>query len=189
VSVAGGTSVRSERRPGPGSVLRRWPAALGLASAAYVAVVGGDRDSAVDVVCVAVVCYLSAAALGLPWVAWAAIPASAAVIALGGIADLEPWATLGLTSLVLVAVGLRLGSRPVLAAETAALVVYGGVAVSALALGPRAGAVVAGLALAAHAVWDAVHLRRGVVVPRSLAEACIFLDVPLGLAVVTLALV
>ena len=67
--------------------------------------------------------------------------------------------------------------------------VYGGIAVSALALAPRAGAVVAGLALTAHAEWDAVHLRRGVVVPRSLAEAGIFLDVPLGLAVVTLALV
>jgi hypothetical protein len=40
----------------------------------------------------------------------------------------------------------------------------------------------------AHAVWDAVHLRRGVVVPRSLAEACIFLDVPLGIAVIALAL-
>ena len=189
MSAAGGTPVRSERRPGPRSVLRRWPAALGLAFAAYVAVAGGDRDSAVTVVSVAVVCYLGAAAFGLPWVAWAAIPASAAVIALGGIADLEPWATLGLTSLVLVAVGLRLGSRPVLAAETAALVVYGGVAVSALALGPRAGAVVAGLALAAHAIWDAVHLRRDVVVPRSLAEFCVFLDVPLGAAVIALALV
>ncbi len=189
MSVAGGTTVRSGRRPGPRSVLRRWPAALGLASAAYVAAVGGDRDSAVDVVCVAVVCYLGAAALGLPWVAWAAIPASAVVVALGGAVDLAPWATLALTSVVLVAIGLRLGSRPALAAETAALVVYGGVAVSALALGPRAGAVVAGLALAAHAVWDAVHLRRDVVVPRALAEACIFLDVPLGAAVVALALV
>lgn len=189
MSVAGGTTVRSERRPGPGSVLRRWPAALGLAFAAYVAVAGGDRESAVDVVCIAVVCYLSAAALDRPWVAWAAIPASAAVITLGEIVDLESWTTLGLASVALVAVGLLLGSRPALAAETAALVAYGGVAVSALALGPRAGAVVAGLALMAHAVWDAVHLRRDVVVPRSLAEACIFLDVPLGAAVIALALV
>ena len=98
--------------------------------------------------------------------AWAAIPASVAVIA----------------------VGLRLGSRPVLAAQTAALVVYGGVAVCALALGPRAGAVVAGSVLVAHAVWDVLHLRRGVVVPRSLAEACIYLDVPLAIAVIALAL-
>ena len=189
MSTAGATTVPSERRPGPGSILRHWPAVLGLASAAYVAVVAGDRDSAVNALCVAVVCYLGAAALGLPWVAWAAIPASTAVIAVGGIVDLAPWATLGLTSVVLVAVGLRLGSRPALAAETAALVVYGGVAVSALALGSRAGAVVAGLALMAHAIWDGVHLRRGVVVPRSLAEACIFLDVPLGAAVIARALV
>ncbi len=189
MSVAGGTTVRSERRPGPRSVLRRWPAALGLASAVTVAGSAANRDSAVDVVCVAVVCYLGAAALGRPWVAWAAIPASAGLIALGGLVDLAPWTTLGLASVALVAVGLRLGSRPALAAETAALVAYGGVAVSALALAPRAGAVVAGLALMAHAVWDAVHLRRDVVVPRSLAEACVFLDVPLGAAVVALALV
>jgi hypothetical protein len=189
MSAAGGNAVRAEGRPGPGPVLHHWPAALGLAFAAFATVVGADRDRAVTIVLVAAVCYLSAAALGLPWVAWAAIPAGVAVIALGGVVDLEPWVTLGLASVVLVAIGLRLGSRPALAAETAALLAYGGVAVSALTLGPRAGAVVAGLALMAHAIWDAVHLRRDVVVPRSLAEFCVFLDIPLGFAVIALALV
>ena len=189
MSATGGTAVRAEGRPGPVPVLRHWPVALGLASAAFLTVAGGDRDSAVTAVLVAAVCYLSAAALGLRWAAWAAIPAMVAVNALGRVVDLEPWATLGLASAALVAVGLRLGSRPALAAETAALLAYGGVAVSALTLGPRAGAVVAGLALTAHAVWDTVHLRRDVVVPRSLAEFCIFFDVPLGVAVIALALV
>jgi hypothetical protein len=101
MSAAGGTAVRAEGRPGPVPVLRHWPAVLGLASAAFATVVAGDRDSAVNAVCVAVV---------------------------------------------------------------------------------------AGSVLVAHAVWDLVHLRRGVVVPRSLAEACISLDVPLGIAVIALAL-
>ena len=65
---------------------------------------------------------------------------------------------------------------------------YGGVALTALAINPRAGVVLGGLALAAHAGWDAVHYRRGIVVPRSLAEACVALDVPLGLGIVVLGL-
>jgi hypothetical protein len=47
--------------------------------------------------------------------------------------------------------------------------------------------VAAGVVLASHAVWDLVHLRSGRVVPRSLAEFCIALDVPLGLGFVLLA--
>ncbi|WBB78435.1 hypothetical protein O7606_19705 [Micromonospora sp. WMMD882] len=67
-------------------------------------------------------------------------------------------------------------------------VVYGGVAPAGLALHPRAGLVLVGLTLAAHAGWDVVHLVRARVVPRSLAEACLALDAPLGIAVVLTAL-
>ena len=51
-----------------------------------------------------------------------------------------------------------------------------------------AGAVLASLALMAHAIWDVIHYRRNAVVPRSLAEACMFFDVPLGVAIIVLAL-
>jgi hypothetical protein len=40
----------------------------------------------------------------------------------------------------------------------------------------------------AHAIWDVIYYRRNAVVPRSLAEACIFFDVPLGVAIIVLAL-
>jgi hypothetical protein len=50
------------------------------------------------------------------------------------------------------------------------------------------GAILASLALIAHAIWDVIHYRRNAVVPRSLAEFCIFLDVPLGVAVIVLVL-
>jgi hypothetical protein len=67
-------------------------------------------------------------------------------------------------------------------------IVYAGLALAALAMDPDAGLAVAGLVLASHAAWDAVHHRRRAVVSRSLAEACIALDLPLGLGLVALAL-
>jgi putative effector of murein hydrolase LrgA (UPF0299 family) len=56
--------------------------------------------------------------------------------------------------------------------------------VLALAFSPVVGAVLASLALIAHAVWDVLHYRKNAVVPRSLAEFCMFFDVPLGVAVI-----
>jgi hypothetical protein len=60
------------------------------------------------------------------------------------------------------------------------MLAYGGVATIGLFLAPTAGLVMAASALIAHGVWDVIHYRRDVVVPRSLAEFCIWLDVPLG---------
>ena len=92
-------------------------------------------------------------------------------------------------SVVLVVVGLlRRASRPALTTQSLAMLGYGGVAMIALVLVPVAGAVLASLSLIAHAVWDLIHYRRNAVVPRSLAEFCMFFDVPLGAAVVVLVL-
>lgn len=52
----------------------------------------------------------------------------------------------------------------------------------------RAALVLAGLTLAGHAGWDAVHHRRYEVVPRSMAEACIAVDVAVGVGVGCIAL-
>jgi len=96
---------------------------------------------------------------------------------------------LGGASVVLIVVGLALrASRTALAAQSLALVAYGGVGLVALTLGPVAGGVLASLVLMAHAVWDVIHYRRNAVVPRSLAETCIFFDVPLGVAVIVVLL-
>ncbi|MFC8907015.1 hypothetical protein [Micromonospora sp. NPDC057140] len=62
-------------------------------------------------------------------------------------------------------------------------------AVTAVLVAPRVGLVLAGLALAAHGIWDVVHYRRNEVVPRSLAEFCVLLDVPLGVGFLVLAAV
>lgn len=168
---------------------RRWPTAVGLLGAVFVAVVSPDRDTVVIALLVAVGCYLAAAALSARWVAWAAIPVGSALVVAGALIGIDPWLVLGGTSVVLVVLGLMLGaSRTALAAQSVALVAYGGVAAAALALGPTAGAIVASLALIAHAIWDVIHYRRNAVVPRSLAEACMFFDVPLGVTIIVLAL-
>ena len=171
------------------SLWRRWPAAVGLLGAAFVAVVSPDRETVVVALLIAIGCYLAAAALSTRWVAWAAIPIGGALVVAGALIGIDPWFVLGGASIVLVVLGLLLGaSRTALAAQSIALVAYGGVALAALALGPAVGAVLASLALVAHAIWDVIHYRRNAVVPRSLAEACMFFDVPLGVTIIVLAL-
>lgn len=64
---------------------------------------------------------------------------------------------------------------------------FGGLAVVALLVSPRLGLALAGVALASNAVWDYLYWRRNEVVPRSLAEFCILLDIPFGVAAIVLA--
>jgi hypothetical protein len=171
-------------------VLHRWPSVLGLAAAVLQLATGGERETVVIVVCVATLCYLGAAALQMPWVAWAGIAGGSLVVVASELVGLVWWAGIGIVALVLVVVGL-LGRapRPALTAQTAALAGYGGLAVAALYFAPRVGLVLAGLVLASHAVWDLIHYRRNRVVPRSLAEFCMLLDVPLGVGVIVLAVI
>ncbi len=59
---------------------------------------------------------------------------------------------------------------------------------TALFLAPRAGLVLAGPCWRPCRV-DVIHYRRDQVVPRSLAEFCMLLDIPLGVGFVVLAMV
>ena len=167
----------------------RWPTAVGLLAAAVALLAGGDRDTVITALFVALTCYLAAAALGRPWVAWAAVPIASVAVTIGQILDIESWMVIGAASVVLIGVGLlRRASQPALTAQSLAMLGYGGVAMIALVLVPVAGAVLASLSLIAHAIWDLIHYRRNAVVPRSLAEFCMFFDVPLGAAVIVLVL-
>ncbi|RSM56736.1 hypothetical protein DMB66_33370 [Actinoplanes sp. ATCC 53533] len=171
-------------------VLHRWPSALGLAAAAGQLATGGNRDSVAIVVGVATLCYLGAAALRRRWVAWAGVAGGSLVVAASELAGLAWWVGLGGVALVLIVAGL-LGRapRPALTAQTAALLGYGGLAVAALYFAPRAGLVLAGVVLAGHAGWDLIHYRRDQVVPRSLAEFCMLLDLPLGVGAIVIAVI
>jgi hypothetical protein len=172
------------------AVWLRWPAALGLAAAAFQLATGADREAVTITLGVALLCYLGAAALNLPWVAWAGILGGSLVVTVTELADLDWWVGVAAAAAFLVVVGL-LGpaSRPALTAQTAALIGFGGVAVGATYIDARIGLALAGVALASHAVWDVIHYRRNVVVPRSLAEFCLFLDVPIGVGAIIIAIV
>lgn len=171
------------------ALVHRWPALLGLAAAALILLTGGGGDTAATTVLVAALCYLAAAATDRPWVAWAAIPVATVVIVAGALLGAAPWVSLGVVGAAVALAGVLLGaSRATLGAQAAALLGYGGLAVLGLFLPASTGAVLAGAVLVLHAVWDVVHLRRGRVVPGSLAEFCVFLDVPVGLTVIGLAL-
>ena len=171
-----------------GRLLHRWPSVVGLLAAGLQIATGASRETVAITVSVATLCYLGAAALNRPWIAWAGIIGGSLVVVAGELAGLPWWAAIGIVAAALVAIGLiGKAPRPALTAQTAALLVFGGLAVIALYLNPRIGMVLAALALASHAGWDLVHYRRNKVVPRSLAEFCILLDVPLGLTLVVLA--
>ncbi len=75
------------RRPVPGYR----PAAFGLAAATFQIVTGVAADSVAITVAVAASCYLAAAALGQPWIAWAGLVAGAAVVTLSEIAGFAWW--------------------------------------------------------------------------------------------------
>lgn len=172
------------------SVGHRWPSVVGLAAAVLQLTAGADRELVAITLGIALLCYLGAAALGRPWVGWAGIIGGSLVVVAGELAGLVWWVAIGVAAFALVVAGLfGQASRPALTRQTAALLGYGGVAVAALYLAPRLGLVLAGAALAGHAVWDLIHYRRNQVVPRSLAEFCMLLDVPLGAAAIILAIV
>jgi hypothetical protein len=171
------------------TLLRRWPSALGLAAAVFQLATGADRETAAIVVSVATLCYLGAAALDRRWIAWAGIVGASLLVTVGELVGLVWWGTVVLNAAALVGIGLLGGvPRRPLTAQAVAVLAFGGLAVAALFLTPQVGLVLAGVVLASHAGWDVVHHRRDMVVHRSLAEFCIFLDVPLGLGVILIGL-
>lgn len=173
------------RRP----VMGYWPAALGLAAASFQIVTGVAADAVAITVAVAASCYLAAAALGQPWIAWASILAGSAVVTLGEVAGIAWWLGLTVFAAGLVVAGvLRRTQARCLTAQGLAMVGFGGLAVVAVLISPRLGLALAGVALTSHAAWDYVHWRRNEVVPRSLAEFCFVLDVPFGIAAIVLAI-
>ena len=191
---------RSTETPGHGgardlgaALVRRWPLAAGLLAALVLFLTGGTgaqaRAGLATAVVIAVSCYLAAAASSRPWMAWAWIPGAVVVVVVARLLDVDPVLLNAVAAVALVAVGLLRGAaRPETARQTAALVGYGLLVLAALSLGPGPGLVVAAGTLIGHGGWDLWHLtrRRGVVSP-SLAEACVALDVPIGLAVLVVA--
>ncbi|SDS16024.1 hypothetical protein [Microlunatus soli] len=137
---------------------------------------------------VAALCYLTAAVTGLRWMSWVAVPIASGVPFLGLISPVPWWLIMAGVGLLLAVVGLIRAPKLSLP-QVSAMAAYFGLAVLATALAPRAGLVLAGVVLAAHAGWDLLHYRKNRVVLRSLAVWCIGLDLTVGAVCVVLAIV
>lgn len=175
---------------GARGALRHWPVAVGFVAAAASLAGGAGREGVLITLLIACLCYAAAAATGRPWVSWATIPAGTAVVVVSEVVGAAWWAGLVVVSAAVVALGCLVPARrPLVLRQAAALTAFGAVVFVALALSPTAALVVGGLGLAAHGAWDAWHLARREVVSRSLAVACLALDLLLGLGTVVLALV
>jgi hypothetical protein len=172
------------------TLAHRWPTVVGALAAVGMILADPNRVAVALVVAIATTCYVAAAVFARPWMAWAWIPIASVVVVAGKLVDVEPMVATGVAAAALVVAGLaRPTTRPAATLETAGLLVYGAFTVAALLLAPSAGLVVVALTLVAHGAWDMWHLRRHRdLVSPSLAEACIALDVPLGLAVLVMAL-
>ena len=191
--VAGGASAR----PRSGVAVAGWvvagaAAGLGLAyglAAMHGGTVAGGTTTLTPAtaVGVAALCYLAAAATRTRWVSWLGVPVFSGLAFAGLLGALPWWGLFALAAVALLVLGVLVGAARVTAVQAAALAGYLGLAVLALQLAPRVGLALAGVVLAAHALWDVRHYRRDVVVSRSLAVFCIGLDVVLGALCVALA--
>jgi hypothetical protein len=129
---------------------------------------------------------------------WPALIGLAAGIV--GLLTIEPWTPmdpptlllpgLAIAYLVFGAVRGHLRRPGVLRLEIVGLLVFGGCALLAVLVDPRAGQYVAGLAWIGHAAWDVAHHRdlsrhpAVGVVPRGYAEFCIALDLLMGASLI-----
>ena len=167
-----------------------WPGALGLGLAVSILATGAAETASLAITApAAAFCYLAAAASGRPWAAWVAIPGAVLVVTGARAFGAPWWAGLGLAGLALLILGWRRAAgRAHIAWQAAGLAAFGAVGGIALTLAPTAAVLVAGLGLAAHSIWDWAHLRADAVVPRPMAEGCLFLDAPLGIGFIVIAL-
>lgn len=167
---------------------QHWPSLLGLAIATSQVFIGVDVEGTAITVAAAASCYVAAAALDRRWIAWAGIGFATAVVVASELVAVAWWVGLTAYATLLMLIGLARGAHDrMLAQQSAAMICFGGLAVIAILVSPRLGLFLAGCALASHALWDWRHWRRNDVVPRSMAEFCILLDVPLGTAAVAVA--
>ncbi|GAB3413325.1 hypothetical protein [Flindersiella endophytica] len=168
------------------TLLRRWPAAVGLGFGAFLVLDGSANVGLAYVLAVAAVIYLAAAAFGKAAAAWPAFLAGILVITVADFAGLgvaaTTWILLGL-GVPVAAYGLLRGAgRPAagLPLQAAAVLGFGAVALVALVASPVVGSYVVAFGLLGHAAWDLHHHRTNTVVARSYAEFCLVLDTALA---------
>jgi hypothetical protein len=83
----------------------------------------------------------------------------------------------------------ELGNRRLLTAQTAAVLGFGAVALTTVAVAPAAARYVLAAGWIAHAIWDVVHHHIGRVVPRWYAETCLVIDLTLAAALLAVGVI
>jgi hypothetical protein len=178
---------RPDRRRWTNVLLHRWPTALGIALAALAAYdMEGGLEFATLTVLLALV-YLGAAALDRRWSAWVLLVAGVALTNfVPSISGVDPSVVLLAAAPAFLVLGVARGQlrKPGgLPLQTVGMLAFGSIVLVALYVNPDLGGNLVAFALIGHAGWDAYHLLRNRVVPRSYAEFCIFVDLLLGAAI------
>ncbi|MFD1825220.1 MULTISPECIES: hypothetical protein [Mumia] len=191
ISDTEGRGPRTERQHRLPWLLRRWPTALGIGSGAFIVSDMTDGSEAALVLVVAALGYIATAVLDRQGLIWAVVAAEMVVVVVLRIVDVDPIPVLAVAAVALALVGAvrrRWGpSRfETLYPWLTALFLVAGL-VGAYASPVLAGVIV-GLALIAHAAWDAIHWHEDAVVSRPFAEWCGTLDFVLGIGVLVLVL-
>jgi len=178
---------RNEGRRWTSFLAHRWPPALGVAVAALTVfdLRGGTELAALTMLMPVV--YLGAAALDRRRSAWVVLLAGVAVLTVvPSSSEVVPSVGFLAAALVFFVVGAARGElrKPGgLALQTVGMLAFGSIVLAALYVGADLGGYLVAIALLGHAAWDAYHLLRNRVVPRSYAEFCAVVDLLLGAAI------
>jgi len=168
----------------------RWPTWLALAMVAVS--VGGQEEPTglAEGLLVFALGYLGSAVVQRRQATWLV-----AVVAIGAAALLRLQDEVAPSTVLLAAaVGLvlwaavrgRLRSGAVML-ETAGMLLFGGIAIAAMAVDPGLGLYLVAAGWLGHAVWDIAHLRADTVVSRSFAEWCAVFDGLRGIGILVMA--
>ncbi|WP_454041871.1 hypothetical protein [Cellulosimicrobium sp. Marseille-Q8652] len=181
----------SGRNRGVGRHLtQRWPSVVGLLALLVNLTDGADSHVTAMIIVIASTCYLAISAIGSRRAGWLVVGGAVVVVTLTRVAGVDQTATVLALGVGFAVLGFLRGARVdrrALATQTWGFLGFGAVAVTAMMVDPVAALYLAALAAVGHAAWDAVHLVRDRVVPRSLAEACFVLDLGLGIALLVVA--
>lgn len=177
-------------------IVRRWPAALGLAFGVFLHLTDDLRSiwGVLLPLMIAFTGYAVIAALQRPRWSWPVI----AVLVVGifaaravGFSQIAELAGMVMLVLIVCIAGSVRGTwaqpnlyrwQP-LGAIVFVAVAFAAVALVSLAFAPELGLIVVAAGLIGHGVWDVVHWRRHEVVAPSLAEWCAVLDLTLGVGI------
>jgi hypothetical protein len=175
------TSGRAQGFGWIGAIARRWPTFLAIALATVSLVGGPDTEGLGNALLIPPLGYLLLAKLEIRRFTWlVAIGVMVAMTVIRALDLVSPSTVLAIVALIVLVWGY-LSKRPqdkgMFTAQAIAMVVFGGLALIALAVDPDLGRYLVAAGWFFHGVWDYIHLKLDRVVSRSFAEWCGLFDI------------